>query len=294
MTKVNKKSTSYLFTFEEFLAYIKDLRKRRINVSKTGQKCVDDYTTNWHNLQGHVKQAFYGVQRFLQENPLFIARIAQTDVNSLYPLEGNIRRSWKRFLNMYKSEKGTDYDIGVLYNQTPTKYGGRTVSGGGGITYIRRSFPIVARMMLSGSLANPNLLADPEGESSEEEIRTRKETILRRIRDTEKVRELKEIYDYSCQVCTKPVIQIGPGNFYAEGHHLRPLGKPHNGEDLESNIIILCPNHHVMFDRCVMAIDPQDGKNVVSKFNGKKTKLLLRHKLKPDNIEYHYRSYLSS
>ena len=246
------------------------LQKRGINVSQTGQKCSKDYRTNWHNLQGHVKQAFYGVQRFLQENPSFIASVAQSDITTPYSIRGKMREAWKRFLKTHRSEQASDYDLGVLYNQTPTDYGGRTTTGGGGITYVRRSFPIVARMMLSGPYANPDLLIEPEGESNKREIKLRKETILRTVRDTEKVRNLKKVYGYRCQVCGNPSIQIGPKKYYAEGHHLRPLGKPHNGEDLESNIIILCPNHHVMFDRSVMAIDPNDGKTVISKYTGKK------------------------
>jgi len=264
-------ASSNVFAFDEFLKHIMSLQKRGINVSQTGQKCSKDYRTNWHNLQGHVKQAFYGVQRFLQENPSFIASVAQSDITTPYSIRGKMREAWKRFLKTHRSEQASDYDLGVLYNQTPTNYGGRTTTGGGGITYVRRSFPIVARMMLSGPYANPDLLIEPEGESNKKEIKLRKETILRRVRDTEKVRNLKKVYGYRCQVCGNPSIQIGPKKYYAEGHHLRPLGKPHNGEDLESNIIILCPNHHVMFDRSVMAIDPNDGKTVISKYTEKNT-----------------------
>ncbi|NLU99268.1 hypothetical protein B6N13_14395 [Marinomonas sp. UCMA 3892] len=34
----------------------------------------------------------------------------------------------------------------------------------------------------------------------------------------------------------------------AEAAHIKPLGQPHNGPDVESNILCLCPNHHVLFD----------------------------------------------
>ncbi len=292
--KLSQSASPKIFTFNDFLNYAKDLQNRGINVSNTAGKCAHDYNTNWHNLQGHVKQAFYGVQRFLQENPVFIARIAQGDINSPYAITGNVRKAWNSFLKTHRGERGSDYDLGVLYNQTPVDYGGRTTSGGGGITYVRRSFPIVSRMVLSGPFADPDLLIEPEGESSKKEIRIRKETILRRVRDTETIRQLKKVYDYSCQVCRAQVIQIGPKEYYVEGHHLRPLGKPHNGEDHRTNIIILCPNHHVMFDRNVMAIDPKDNKSVICKFSKTRTQLLRRHKIDPDNIRYHYQSYISS
>ena len=35
---------------------------------------------------------------------------------------------------------------------------------------------------------------------------------------------------------------------YSEAHHIRPLGSPHNGPDIAENILVLCPNHHVMCD----------------------------------------------
>lgn len=33
---------------------------------------------------------------------------------------------------------------------------------------------------------------------------------------------------------------------YSEVHHIRPLGSPHNDPDIANNIIILCPNCHVL------------------------------------------------
>jgi predicted restriction endonuclease len=38
------------------------------------------------------------------------------------------------------------------------------------------------------------------------------------------------------------------GFFYCEAHHIRPLGSPHDGPDEESNLVIVCPNHHVLLD----------------------------------------------
>ena len=39
-----------------------------------------------------------------------------------------------------------------------------------------------------------------------------------------------------------------PGGPYAEGAHIRPLGRPHDGPDVEANVICLCPDDHVRFD----------------------------------------------
>ncbi len=58
---------------------------------------------------------------------------------------------------------------------------------------------------------------------------------------------LKEIYNYKCQICGE-TIKLPYGKRYAEVHHLRPLGEPHNGPDILENMIVVCPNHHVMCD----------------------------------------------
>lgn len=76
--------------------------------------------------------------------------------------------------------------------------------------------------------------------------RRRKTTFDRIIRDTIKSRNIKRLYNHSCQVCG---IQLSTyKGSYSEGAHIIPLGEPHNGPDQESNILCLCPNHHVLLD----------------------------------------------
>lgn len=71
-------------------------------------------------------------------------------------------------------------------------------------------------------------------------------TTSRLIRDTAVTRGVKALYKYRCQVCG---VQLkGPAGFYAEAAHVRPLGAPHHGPDIVSNVLCLCPNHHVLFD----------------------------------------------
>jgi len=73
------------------------------------------------------------------------------------------------------------------------------------------------------------------------------------IRDQKLAKQVKELYEYKCQICN---IQIKvPTGFYAESAHIKPLGNPHNGPDTIRNIICLCPNHHVMFDKYSFSID---------------------------------------
>src|SRR5205823_3772244 len=76
-----------------------------------------------------------------------------------------------------------------------------------------------------------------------------------RLRDTFLAIEIKRRYDFICQICRQPVV-LSIQKRYAEGHHLQPLGYPHFGPDIAGNIIVLCPNHHVMLDKGSIAIAP--------------------------------------
>ena len=65
-------------------------------------------------------------------------------------------------------------------------------------------------------------------------------------------RYVKELYDYHCQACDLRLVL--PAGHYAEGAHIKPLGRPHDGPDVPENVLCLCPNHHVLFDRGAIAI----------------------------------------
>jgi putative restriction endonuclease len=79
-------------------------------------------------------------------------------------------------------------------------------------------------------------------------------TSQRIIRSSAEVRGVKELHEYVCQVCGA-VIETDDGIRYAEGAHIRPLGRPHDGPDAASNILCLCPNDHVRFDLGLLAVD---------------------------------------
>jgi putative restriction endonuclease len=113
----------------------------------------------------------------------------------------------------------------------------------------------------------------------------RSTSILRVIRDTAKAKEIKRLYDYSCQVCGTRL--EGPAGPYAEAAHIRPLGAPHNGPDSSDNIICLCPNHHVLFD--VGAIAVADDLSII----GASGKLFVHsaHALNLDFLRYHREHY---
>ena len=80
----------------------------------------------------------------------------------------------------------------------------------------------------------------------------RASTIQRIVRNTAMAQRVKELHDFRCQVCGTRLETVAGA--YAEGAHVRPLGSPHDGPDSEDNILCLCPNHHVLFDRGGFAV----------------------------------------
>lgn len=71
--------------------------------------------------------------------------------------------------------------------------------------------------------------------------------VTRRVRDSAVSRGIKKLYDFSCQVCGVQLLGLA-GRKYAEGAHVRPLGRPHLGADRTDNLLCLCPNHHTQLD----------------------------------------------
>lgn len=102
------------------------------------------------------------------------------------------------------------------------------------------------------------------------------------IRDTAKTKRLKERYNHRCQVCGNR-IEISPTKYYAEVHHIRPLGGTHMGLDDESNMIVVCPTHHAYFDYGVPKF--LSGSEVI--IGAKVFNLTSKHRLGEDNLNYH-------
>ena len=93
----------------------------------------------------------------------------------------------------------------------------------------------------------------PDGQQTTE----RRETTAERVeRDEAIVRELKRLYNDTCQVCGDRRLQ-GPEEGFSQVHHLMPLGEPHDGPDVPENVIVVCPNHHQDFENGMLTIDPQ-------------------------------------
>ena len=83
-------------------------------------------------------------------------------------------------------------------------------------------------------------------EESKVADRVKTET-YRILRDTAMARKIKQLHKNQCQLCGH-VVTLASGATYSEAHHIKPLGRPHDGPDIAENIIVLCPNHHVQLD----------------------------------------------
>lgn len=127
--------------------------------------------------------------------------------------------------------------------------------------------------------------SDPQKEAIDYEVpdeRTSKTT--RKIRNTRIVNELKERYNYRCQLCDERR-QQSMNEFYAEGHHIKPLGE--GGPDNRRNILIVCPNHHADLDFGMVKIDP-DSLDIIHAYQDENRSLSLvpGHEIDPEFLQY--------
>ena len=72
-------------------------------------------------------------------------------------------------------------------------------------------------------------------------------SVSRIIRDTATSKRVKSLNNHECQICGSSIEMPG-GQRYAEAHHIKPLGEPHNGPDVSENMICVCPNDHARLD----------------------------------------------
>ncbi|MGW8330973.1 HNH endonuclease [Streptomyces sp. NPDC055897] len=104
------------------------------------------------------------------------------------------------------------------------------------------------------------------------------------VRDVGLANKVKEMHSDHCQVCGMQLAKrFGT---YSEAAHIRGLGQPHNGPDELSNLLVLCPNHHVQFDTLAIYVDPE---GVVRSTTDGRRKGVLRRLPKHDISEVHLR-----
>jgi 5-methylcytosine-specific restriction protein A len=89
--------------------------------------------------------------------------------------------------------------------------------------------------------------------TDEKTLRTKRE-INAIVRNQKLVQEIKKLYKNTCQLCGER-IQVRPGKYYSEVHHIKPLGQKHDGADNKANMLCVCPNHHALLDFFAIPLD---------------------------------------
>lgn len=147
---------------------------------------------------------------------------------------------------------------------------------------------------------NPILIATDEPDETEDllYILRRAREVAAQIRNPTNIRELKALYANECAFCKVQTIGgLNPTTFYSEAAHIKPVGEPHNGPDTKENMILLCSDHHLQFDRGLHSIRIHDKKLYVqskipsSPIDGNEVTILAPHALRADCIEYHRKTW---
>ena len=94
------------------------------------------------------------------------------------------------------------------------------------------------------------------------------------LRDTEVARRVKSLHNFKCQICGHSIL-LPSGEGYAEAHHVRPLGRPHDGPDVTNNVICVCPNHHAELDYGAIPIVYAD------------LRIVAGHSINKEHVDYH-------
>jgi putative restriction endonuclease len=111
-------------------------------------------------------------------------------------------------------------------------------------------------------------------------------TQYRIIRNFQLAERVKRLNDFYCQVCGERIET--PAGPYAEAAHIRPLGRPHDGPDADSNLLCLCPNDHKRLDTGAIWVD--GNRRVYNTVDGQLVGVLTvvqRHAPAPEHFEYH-------
>jgi putative restriction endonuclease len=128
------------------------------------------------------------------------------------------------------------------------------------------------------AMSSDGLEATPSSDESQPERKTVE--IARIVRDSKLARKVKRLYDFKCQACG--TVLVTPVGKYAEGCHIRPLGKPHNGKDTLSNLLCFCANCHVLFDYHALIVL----EDLTVSHTGAKLHTHPDHHIDPANLSY--------
>ncbi|WP_327355801.1 YDG/SRA domain-containing protein [Streptomyces sp. NBC_01304] len=121
----------------------------------------------------------------------------------------------------------------------------------------------------------------------------RTSTIDRIVRDTAVSRRVKSWYRHRCQICQLALTVGADGASYAEGAHIQSLGNSDPGPDVDGNVLCLCPNCHIRFDRGALYLT--DDLRVVDRFAAEAPRVRLttdeRHRIQKRFVRAHRRRW---
>jgi 5-methylcytosine-specific restriction protein A len=121
------------------------------------------------------------------------------------------------------------------------------------------------RILLIENITNDELI----GEQATRKLREA-EVLVRKRRFIERI---KSKYTNTCQLCNTK-LEIRDKVLYSEIHHIKPLGRPHNGPDITENMLCVCPNCHVKLDLGVIKLELKD-------------LLVVKHPISAKYLSYH-------
>lgn len=104
------------------------------------------------NLTGHVRQSYYAVVRFLSEFPQHVEGLARgldsiPRTEDIYQPDDDLIADWIGHLNDHAADRDAGWDYAILRGILPPTVGGTRLGGGGGISTLKRMFPLVARYL---------------------------------------------------------------------------------------------------------------------------------------------------
>lgn len=103
---------------------------------------------NGQNLTGHTRQCFFAVAHFLGDHPEYIAALRQwleqAGSDDIYQPEPPIAADWIDHLDDCALQEGSGYSYPTIRGILPPGVGGTRSNGGGGISTLKRTFPLVA------------------------------------------------------------------------------------------------------------------------------------------------------
>ncbi len=205
------------------------------------------------------------------------------------------KRGWK------KADRGEDYTSRTLKRLTWTNLGYRMRKKFGPQSDKQRCwvYTVLAEHRKRSLEPERVLVEVPEEEGlewveqqeSDEVIERRLRKRLEQQRDRKKAAALKQHYNNTCMFCGTR-LQVAEDRFYSEAAHIRGVGEPHNGPDKASNMLVLCPNHHVQFDRGVLRLCKVgahyqiESKTAADPLHGQP--ITPTHSIDDDCVKYHY------